>query len=42
LPAAYKTVPNILLSRLIPYAEEIIGDHQRGFRLNNSTTDHTE
>src|SRR5215468_9471518 len=31
---------NILLSRLIPYAEEIIGDHQRGFRRNRSTTDH--
>jgi hypothetical protein len=25
---------------LIPYAEEIIGDHQRGFRRNSSTTDH--
>ena len=31
---------NILLSRLIPYAEEIIGDHQCGFRRNRSTTDH--
>jgi hypothetical protein len=31
---------NILLSRLIPYAEEIIGDHQCGFRCNRSTTDH--
>ncbi|MDR0288736.1 MAG: hypothetical protein LBH78_01620, partial [Rickettsiales bacterium] len=25
---------------LIPYAEEIIGDHQGGFRRNRSTTDH--
>jgi hypothetical protein len=31
---------NILLSRLIPYAEEIIGDHQCEFRRNRSTTDH--
>jgi hypothetical protein len=31
LPTTYKTVSNILLSRLTPYAEEIIEDHQRGF-----------
>jgi hypothetical protein len=31
---------NILLSRLIPYAEEIIGDHQCGFRRNRSTNNH--
>jgi hypothetical protein len=31
---------NILLSRLIPYAEEIMEDHQCGFRRNMSTTDH--
>jgi hypothetical protein len=31
---------NILPSRLIPYAEEIIGDHQCVFRRNRSTTDH--
>jgi hypothetical protein len=30
---------NILLSRLIPYADEIIEDHQCGFRRNRSTTD---
>jgi len=30
----------LLLSRLIPYAEEIMGDHQCGFRRNRSTTDH--
>jgi hypothetical protein len=28
------------LSSLTPYAEEIIGDHQSGFRRNRSTTDH--
>jgi hypothetical protein len=28
------------LSRLTPYAEEIIGDHQCGFRRNRSTTYH--
>ena len=31
LPATYKILPNIPLSRLIPYAEKIIGDHQCGF-----------
>jgi hypothetical protein len=31
---------NILLSRLIPYAEEVIGDHQCGFRRNRWTTGH--
>jgi hypothetical protein len=30
---------NILLSRLIPYADEIIGDQQGGFRRNGSRTD---
>ena len=30
----------ILLSRLTPYAEEIIEDHQCGFRCSQSTTDH--
>jgi hypothetical protein len=30
---------NILLSRLVPYIDEIIGDHQCGFRRNRSTTD---
>jgi hypothetical protein len=27
----YKILSSILLSRLIPYAEEILGDHQCGF-----------
>ena len=40
LPTTYKILSNILLSRLIPYAEEVIGDHQCGFRRNSSTTDH--
>jgi len=31
LPTTYKILSNILLSRLTPYAEEIIGDHQYGF-----------
>jgi hypothetical protein len=35
-----KILSNILLSRLTPYAEEIIGEHQCGFRRNRSTTDH--
>ena len=29
-----------VLSRLIPYAKEIIGDHQCGFRRNRLTIDH--
>ena len=40
LPTSYKILSNILLSRLIPYAKEIIGDHQCGFRRNRSTIDH--
>jgi len=40
LPTTYKIFSNILLSRLIPYTEEIIGNHQCGFRRKRSTTDH--
>jgi len=40
LPTTYKILSNILLLRLIPYAKEIIGDHQCGFRHNRSTIDH--
>ena len=40
LPTTYKILSNILLLRLIPYAEEIMEDHQCGFRRNRSTTDH--
>ena len=41
LPTTYKVLSNNLLSRLPPYAEELTGDHQGGFRRNRSTTDHT-
>ena len=40
MPSTYKILSNILLSRLTPYAQEIIGDHQCGFRRNRSTTDY--
>jgi hypothetical protein len=40
LPTTYKILSNILLSRLIPYAEKITGDHQGGFRRNRSTNDY--
>ena len=40
LPTTYKLLSNILLSRLIPYAKENIGDLQCGFRRNRSTVDH--
>jgi len=40
LPTTYKILSNILLSRLTPYAEEIIGDHRCEFRRSRSTTDH--
>ena len=40
MPTTYKISSNILLSRLIPYAKEIIGDHQCGFRRNRPTIDH--
>jgi hypothetical protein len=36
----YKILSNILLSRLIPYGEEVIGDYQCGFRRKRLTTDH--
>ena len=39
LPTMYKILSNIVLSRITPYAEEIIGDHQCGFWCNRSTTD---
>jgi len=40
LPTTYKILSNILLSRLISHAKEIIGDHQCGFRRYRSTIDH--
>jgi hypothetical protein len=39
LSTSYKILSNILLSRLIPYADEIFGDHQCGFRHYRSTTE---
>ena len=40
LPTTYKILSKNLLLRLIPYAEEVIGDHQCGFRRKRSTADH--
>jgi hypothetical protein len=34
LSTSYKILSNILLSRLSPYIDKIIGDHQCGFRCN--------
>jgi hypothetical protein len=39
LPNSYRILSNILLSGLIPYSGEIIGDHQFGFCRNRSVTD---
>jgi hypothetical protein len=39
LSTAYKILSNIHLSMLSPSIDEIIGDHQCGFRHNRSTTD---
>jgi hypothetical protein len=38
LSTSYKILSNILLSRLTPYADEIIGDHECGFQPNRSMT----
>jgi hypothetical protein len=35
LSTSYKILSNILLSRLSPYIDEIIGDHQGGFDVTN-------
>ena len=40
LPTIYKILSSILLSRITPYTEEIIGDHQCEFQRNRLTTDH--
>ena len=37
---SYKILSNILLSRMTPYANEIMGEYQCGFRRNRSTVDH--
>jgi hypothetical protein len=39
LSTSYKILSNNLLSKLSPYVDEIIGDHQCGFLRNRSTTD---
>jgi hypothetical protein len=40
LSTAYKILSNILLARLAPDVNEVIGDHQCGFHHSRSTTDH--
>jgi hypothetical protein len=42
LPTTYKILSNVLLSKLNPYANEIIGDRQCRMRRNRSTTDSIE
>jgi hypothetical protein len=39
LSISYKILSNILLATLTPYVNEIIGDHQCGFRRNRSIMD---
>lgn len=39
LNIAYKLFANVLYQRLLPYAEENIGEYQCGFRRDRSTTD---
>jgi hypothetical protein len=39
LSTAYKILSNILLVRLTPCVNKVIGDHQCGFRCNRSTPD---
>jgi hypothetical protein len=39
LSTAYNILSNILLARLTPHVNEIIGDHQCGLRRNRSTID---
>ena len=40
LSTSYKILSNILLSRMTPHANEIIGEYQCGFRRNRSSVDH--
>ena len=40
LSSTYKILSSILLSRLTPYAKEILGDHQHVFHPNRSSADH--
>jgi hypothetical protein len=39
LSTSYKILSNILLARLTPYPDQIIGDRKCVFRRNRSTTD---
>jgi hypothetical protein len=39
LPPTSYILSNVLLSSLIPYADDILGNHECGFRRNRSTTD---
>jgi hypothetical protein len=39
LSTSYKILSNILPARPTPYADEILGDHQCGFRRDRSMTD---
>lgn len=39
LNIAYKVFANVLYRRLLPFAEENVGEYQSGFRANRSTTD---
>ena len=39
LLTSYKILSNIILGRLTPYVDYIIGDHKCGFRRNRSTID---
>jgi len=37
LDTSYKVLSNVLLNKLKPYGEEIVGEYQRGFRRGKST-----
>ena len=40
LSTSYKNLSNLVLSRTTSYANEIIGEYQRGFKKNRSTIDY--
>ena len=39
--AAYKIFLNIIVGRIKPYIEKVMGDYQNGFRDGRSVTDNT-
>ena len=39
LSTSHKILSNIILNRLLPYSDDIIGDYQCGFKRNRSTSD---